>query len=339
MKPFDLPRLSLKPETLIAEPSVIGYVERPSNNVCHYGQAHAFIAYVDNARVIGSGSLVTDDGIYVHGLSTGNYSENIRLQLDKYESVPDGGEIEGEHVLIWGGDNFGHWIVTYLLRATLLWHRTELLSKSILLWNGVPKRFVEWLKRMGLSRFRYAPDGVKCERLWIPSVVCYRGHYEDKTPFIRPESVHLLRRLILQDLELPHPVRERIYISRAKSKWRRFTNEDAVAQTLAGYGIKRVFMGELTLERQLDLVSRAELIVVHAGGDSTITMFAPADCRIVELSIPQFTGTFASRCWAHVLGQPFYRVNGHPVGASGRLPIDCDSTMDLEALRQCISSL
>ena len=333
MKPFDLPRLQLEPLTTIAEPSAIGYVEQPSGSTYHYGQAHAFIACVDNCRVIGSGSLIADEGIYVHGLSTGNYADNIRIQLDKYESVADGGEIDGEHVLIWGVDNFGHWIVTYLMRATLLWHRSELMSKSILLWNGVPKRFVEWLKRMGFTRFRYAPDGVKVERLWIPSVVCYRGHYEDKIPFIRPEAVHMLRRLILKGMEFPHPVRERIYISRAKNKWRRFSNEDALVSMLAAHGIKRVFMGELTLERQLDLVSRAELIVIHAGGDSPITMFAPMDCKIVELSVPQFTGTFASRCWAHVLGQPFMRVNGVPSEQTGRLPIDCDSTIDVEAVR------
>lgn len=336
MAPLDLPRLGLEPVQTIAKPDLIGFVERPSGSTYYYGQAHAFIACVDNARVIGSGSLVTDDGIYVHGLSTGNYAENIQLQLQKYDSVPAGGEITGDHVLIWGGDNFGHWLITYLLRVTLLWHRSELLSKSILLSDKTPKRFIDWLRRMGFSRFRFVPDGVRVERLWVPSVVCYRGQYEDKNPFILPQSVHLLRRLVLKDLEFPHPVRERIYISRAKSKWRRFENEDALVSMLSAHGIRRVFMGELTIERQLDLISRAELIVIHAGGDSPITMFAPMDCHIVELSVPSFVGTFASRCWAHVLGQPFMRVNGEPTAKTGTLPIDWDSVISLDEVNECI---
>lgn len=332
MAPRDLPRLALPIAHEFARPELLGFVERPSKEVHRYGQAHAFISCVDGARVIGSGSLVTDEGIYVHGLSTGNYADNIRMQLEKYETVPDGGEISGDHVLIWGGENFGHWIITYLLRATLIWHRSELLSKPILLSDKTPRRFVEWLKRMGLSRFRMAPDGVKVERLWVPSVVCYRGHYEDKVPYIWPYAVHLLRTLVLRDLIFPHSVREKIYISRAKSKWRRFTNEDELARRLADHGYRRVFMGELTLERQLDLISRASDIVIHAGGDSPVTMFAPMDCRIIELSVPKFVGTFGSRCWAHVLGQPFQRINATPTEKTGALPIDWDATIDVEAV-------
>lgn len=331
MAPFDLPRLSLEPVQTIAAPGGgLAYIERPAMEAHVYGQAHAFIGSAENVRVIGSGSLVAENGIYVHGLSTGNYESNIRIQLKQYAEVPDGGDISGEHVLIWGCDNFGHWLITYLMRAALLWYRTELLRLPILLSNKTPKRFVEWLVRMGLTRFRYAPDGARVEKLWVPSVVCYRGHYEDKKPYIFPQALHILRQLVLRNMCLPHPVRERIYLSRAKAKWRRFTNEEELAKVLAANGIKRVFMHELSLERQLDLVSRAELIVIHAGGDSPITMFAPADCRILELNIPIFNGVFASRCWAHILGQKFQRINAAPLTKTGRLPIDCDSTINIE---------
>jgi len=312
MKPLDLPRLQLEPHYEIARPQPIGFVEKPAMKAYTYGESHAFISCVENVQVIGTGSLVNCDGIYVHGLSTGNYADNIRIQLEKYDAVPEAETLEGEHILVWGCDNFGHWVVTYLLRATLLWHQSELLSKSILLHNKTPKRFVEWLKRMGLTRFRFASDGVRVQKLWVPSVVCYRGHYEDKAPYIRPEACHALRRLVLQDLIKPHPVREKLYISRAKTKWRRLENEDALAAALAAKGYRRVFMHELTLERQLDLVSRASHIVIHAGGDSPMTMFAPMDCKIIELSTPNFTGTFGSRCWAHVSGRSLRPVHTNP---------------------------
>lgn len=312
-------------------------IERPSGLPFDYGEAHAFIGCVDNARVIGHGSIVNCNGIYVHGVTTGNYDENISYQLRSYASVPDGGKVSGEHVLIWGSDNFGHWLITYLMRATLLWYRSDLLTKSLLLKEGTPKRFVEWLKRMGFSRFRYVPDGCEVERLWIPSVVCYRGHYEDRGAYIFPPAVHLLRRMVLKEMILPHPVRERIYLSRARSKWRRVANENEVVKVLASYGIRRVFMGELPLERQLDLISRAELVVVAAGADSPLTMFAPSDCKIVELSFAKFIGTFASRCWAHVLGQKFYRLNGEPVERTGPTPIDVDYKIDITNLSKMLA--
>lgn len=334
--PLDLPRISPPIVREINRPDAIGFVERPSGDVYRYGLAHAFIARFENCRVIGSGSVVTDEGICVHGLSSGNYSANIRAQLAEYDSVPQGNSLRGEHVLIWGCSNFGHWLFTYLMRATLLLDATELLAKPLLIHSKTPRRFVEWIRRMGFDRLRYAEDGDVIERLYVPSVVCYRGHYEDMAPFIHPEALHRLRRMVLNELEKPHRVRERIYLSRKKAKWRRLENEEEVASLLARHGIKRVYLEELTLERQLDLISRAELIIVHAGATSPITMFAPRDCVIAEISIPQFVGTFASRCWSHILGQRFHRINAVPTAKTGPLTTDYDSLVKIEELDEFI---
>lgn len=332
MAPFDLPRLALAPVLTIAEPGAVAYVERPSNQVHAYGRAHAFIGCVEDVRVIGMGSLVAEHGIYAHGVTSGNYENNLRVQLQGYPETPDGGSLEGEHVLIWGMNNFGHWLFTYLMRATLLYYKTELMNHRLLIRDDVPKRFVEWLKRMGFTRFSYAPDGVRVEKLWVPSVVTYRGHYDDMRPYVFPQALHLLRRLILKDLAMPHPVRERIYLSRNKAAWRKVENEREVVDALAARGIRRVYLEEHTLEQQLDLISRAEVIVCAAGGGSPMTMFAPLDCRIVELSIPQFSGTFASRCWAHMLGQEFVRINGRPTRRTGPMEIDFDYIVNVKEL-------
>lgn len=334
MAPFDLPRLKLPIVEEYARPEPLFLVERPANKVFEYRQAHAFISHVENVRVIGWGSLVNDEGIYAHNVTTGNYADNIRIQLGGYKEVPQGPSIEGEHVLVWGHENFGHWIITYLMRLVLLWMKSDLRSHSLLLREGLPKRYVEWLKRMGFSRFRYVPDGAMIEKLWVPSVVCYRGNYEDMMPYIWPQALMILRQLILKDLIFPHPVRTKLYISRERSKWRKMDNEDELHQALPGY--RRVFMSEHTLEQQLDMVSRAESIVIHAGGDSPITMFAPMDCRIIELSVPQFAGTFASRCWAHVLGQKFYRIDGVPTTNNGSLQIDSNCVIDVKKVLEVV---
>jgi capsular polysaccharide biosynthesis protein len=340
MAPFDLPRTDVKTKANvyqeISKVEPLTYVDRVTQLVHKYGQANAFIGLVENCRVIGHGSLVFDDSIIVHGVSSMNYEGNVRHQLRDYEEVPDGGYLEGEYVLVWGMKNFGHWLFTYLMRTAVLYWRSELLSKPLLIKEGTPKRFVELLRRMGFDKFVYAKDGVKVERLWVPSVVTYRGHYEDMRAYVFPQAVHLMRRQVLRNLEFPHPVRERIYLSRSKSNWRRVENEDELVSFLSAFGIHRVYLDELSIDRQLDLVSRAELIVVAAGGGSPMTMFAPVDCRIIELSIPKFAGTFASICWAHILGQKFYRVNGTPTVKTGELEIDTDFIIDTEKLSECL---
>ena len=298
-----------------------------------YGLAHAFIGLVENAQVIGSGSLVVNDHLIVHGLSTGNYGANIKQQLSSYESLPDGGVVEDECILSWGHKNFGHWLFTYLQRLTLLWYKPELRRLPILLPRDLPRKYLEWLREMGLEKYIFADDGVKVRKLWVPSVLCYRGQFEDMNPYVYPEALHILRKVLLKDLELPRPKKRKLYISRAQASYRNLENEDEVATLLAKNGYERVFMGSLTLDKQLDYITSASHIFIHAGGDSPITMLAPRNCRIVELTIPQFVGTFASVCWADILGQEFHRINCKPTKKTGTLHIDMDSICPIEEIK------
>jgi len=330
-RPLDMPRLELEPVIEIARPESLVLLENPGFKPYRYGRAHAFISLVENVRVIDTGYLVTDEGIVVHGVTSGNYESNIEGQLRDYQ-IQDGGELKGEYVLIWGRENFGHWLLTYTMRATLLFWAPELLGKTLLIKEGLPKRYIEWLQKMGFRYFVFGRDGVKVKTLWVPSVVTYRGHYDDQLPYVFPQSLDLMRSLILKKLQLPTLKRERIYISRAKAKWRNLENEEEVASFLEKNRIRRVFMEDLSVDEQLQLISRCELVVVHCGGGSAITMFAPKDCKIVEINVPDCVATFASRCWAHMLGQKFLRYDATPTKQTGTLPIDMDSVVDLNKL-------
>ena len=340
MVKFGLPIVNIRDKAKvfqeISKCRPLEYIDRVSAKVHHYSLSNTFIALVENCRIIGHGSLIFDDSMVVHNVSSMNYRENIEYQLKDYDSVPDGGYLEGEHVLCWGMNNFGHWLFTYLMRLTLLYWRSELLNKKILVKDGIPKRFVDLLRRMGFNNIVFAKDGVKVEKLWVPSVVTYRGNYEDRIAYLYPPAVHLLRRLVLKNLEYPHPVRERLYLSRRNSEWRRVENEEDLAIALASLNVKRVYIEELPIEQQLDLIARAELIVIACGGGSPMTMFAPFDCRIIELNVPNMAGTFGSLCWAHVLGNEFHRIDGKPTEKKGPLEIDRDYRIDVGLVCDCI---
>lgn len=87
-------------------------------------------------------------------------------------------------------------------------------------------------------------------------------------------------------------------------------------ENLGKHDIQTVYMEDMDFNDQISLVSRAELIVMTAGGASPLTMLAPMNCTIIELTFPIFQGAFASRAWASMLGQTFYRVDGTTVGDS-----------------------
>lgn len=299
--------------------------------------AHAFIAQLDNARVFGNGFVVMEDALIAHGLTSGNYLDNIGMQLqpyadDNYYKIPDGGDLDGEYVLLWGNQNFGHWLFTYLMRLSLLWYRPEYKRFPVLVADTVPIKFLEWVRAFGFNQIVRRGDGVRPRKLIIPSVLTYRGGYEDQRPFLFPPAVEIMRHVILNDMALPRFPRERIYISRAKCKYRTIANEDALVAMLAAHGIKRVFMEELPFHQQLDLISRSDLIVTHIGGGSPITMFAPRGCTIIEITTENFWGAFASRAWAHILGQHFYRMVGRELENRGELKIDHDCEVDLNEL-------
>lgn len=302
-----------------------------------YGHAHSFLACVENAKIVGSGSLVVADKLVVHGLSTGNYRENIEMQLMKYATAhgcefPDGGYLDGEYILCWGVPNFGHWLITHVQRLTQLWHEPELTNLKLLIPEGIPRRFLNLLEIMDLD-WEVAPDGVAVRKLWVPAVLTYRGHYEDKLAYIHPESVHWLRHLILDEMMFKRQPPTRLYLSRNRVAWRNLENEAVLVALLEEHGIRREYLEDYSMAQQLDMISRAELIVSHVGGASPITMFAPMTCRIVELTIPQFAGTFASRCWAHILGQPFHRIDCAPTRQTGPLGTDWDAVVPLDQVK------
>ena len=297
--------------------------------------AHAFIACVDDVRVFGPGFLLTGDGhCLLHGMSHANYSKALKMQLEGYRGgklagarvpleIPDGRPfLDEEAVLLWGSTNFGHWVWTYLHRLTLLAHDPRLRGLKIVVRDETPARFTEWLARLGIAEDRVVrlADCSRVARLWVPSVLHYRGHYEDGQVYTWPDAVHLFRKAVLGTRATalpPQEKRERIYVSRDKAQWRKAVNEEELTAMLAELGVRRVFLEELSVDQQIDLVSRAELIVLMAGGASPVTMLAPRDAGIVEASLPGFSGIFGSRLWAQIVGQGFARVDAKPVATHG----------------------
>lgn len=327
----------------IAMPKVLPLLgsTRDRIEVHEYQQAHAYIAHLENARVFGNGFIVMDDALIAQGLTSGNYSGNLGAQLKPYikeggYAIPDGGELDGEYVLLWGNNFFGHWLFTYLMRLTLLWYRPEYKRFPILVPNTIPRRFLDWVRAMGFQHIVSAEDGVKLRKLIVPSVVTYKGGYDDQRPFLFPPAVEIMRHVLLKDLQLPRQPRERIYLSRAKDKYRNMVNEDALVKMLSAHNVKRVFMHELSLEAQLDLISRSDLIVVHIGSGSPITMFAPRDCVVIELTTEKFWGSFTNRAWAHILGQSFYRVVGEERDNRGEMKIDHDCEINVDEVEALI---
>jgi capsular polysaccharide biosynthesis protein len=323
------------------------------------GLAHAYLGLVKDARIFGPGFILTAEGnCLLHGLTHGNYQQVLVSQIKRYvarqvangalelEIRDDAPFIDDEVVLLWGSRNFGHWIFTYLHRLLLLSRQPGLRDKKILVLDETPERYLPWLARMGIPEERVvrARDCTGVARLWVPSVLHYRGHYDDNDVYTFPDAVRLFRNLVLRQ---PAPAaprgtkRERVYLSRAKAKWRRAVNEEELAARLEALDVRRVFMEELSLDEQIDVISRAELIVQATGAVSPMSMLAPEDVSIVEMSLPGFAGAFGSRVWAAILGQRYSRIEVAPVDTGIFMPVpetDRDGIVPIDKVVELIEA-
>jgi capsular polysaccharide biosynthesis protein len=75
----------------------------------------------------------------------------------------------------------------------------------------------------------------------------------------------------------------RLYIDRRGAANRRLGNEGDVIASLARFGVVPVVLEALSLADQAALFADAELVVAPHGAGLTNIVFAPRDCRIVEL--------------------------------------------------------
>jgi hypothetical protein len=304
----------------------LGYIEQPSKRFHLYTHSGAWISEVRDCRVFGWGSILTPSKNLIHdGLINTNFQHNREMQLAKYDDVPLAETVE-EGVLLWGHENWGHWIWTYLMRLMLDVPK----DLPLVVHEKVPRQFLSWARLLGFEKFLTVHEGAQVKRLIVPSVVAYRDIRNDAAIF--PQIVWAFRAKVLEAHRrlFPNGRRKRVFITREKARWRRVVNEEQLFEALQKKGFEKVEMEGLPLSEQVGAVADAEAIVIPTGGGSPITMFAPVDCRIIELTIPGLVGTFGSRCWAHVLGQEFVRMEGTKTDNQGPLPIDWNYSIDVE---------
>ena len=297
----------------------------PKPGIVGYQRAAVTHRTLDDARVYGPGVVLSGNELHFGGLTYSNQQSFLDARGEFQFPMPDT-YVDRELTLLWGyfawdtsiPCNWSHFIWTYLMRLAFAEPTPLLVSER------VPERFLDWARALGFTDFEKVTDGVRVRRLHIPSVLCYRD--ANGTPAVLPSAVYMLRNRL--GIGLPPVARTRVYIERGQSSpWRRVLNEAELMAALTAQGFQCISPERMTVDEQLDAMGAAEVIVNPFGGASAMNMFAPEDCKVIELSFPPVVGSFAGSMWADVLGQQYVRVDGVPGEQTGPLPIDRDFTV------------
>ena len=265
-----------------------------------------------------------------------------QVDTESIEGRFDGLDRYDEGVLVGHNRNFGHWLHNHLARLALVAAAPRLEGVPLVVGESIPPPHLECLERMGypdpmlirlrkgrLARFR---------TLWVPTMpLCgFAGRV-----FWSPGTIDFLRERLGVDLGACAQPGRRLYITRRTSRWRRVLNEDAVVALLSLWGFEVVDPGALSIARQIEIASEAEIIVGPFGAGMNLLLFAPRDATVVELNYLSDRMDINPVICRHI-GQRYAAVTAAPNIAHARAmdhdftvaPDDIARTLETMGLRQ-----
>jgi capsular polysaccharide biosynthesis protein len=179
--------------------------------------------------------------------------------------------------------NIGHWWIDCLPRILLLskvetQKKIKLIAPSSL---GATHRESLEMVLPGNFTVEYHADNqwLRLENFILPSMISGRCNY-----LLPREYYDFIREPVFRKLNLParHELRERIYISRAKAKWRRLLNESEVCELLLKYGFVICELERLSFAAQVELFHKAQIVVApHGAGINTIMFSGEIDLVVL----------------------------------------------------------
>ncbi len=141
----------------------------------------------------------------------------------------------------------------------------------------------------------------------------------------------------------PQTQTELIYISRALTSWRRIVNEAEVERLLASYGFTTYLTEKMNIGQQVELFSRAKVVVSATGAALANLMFAQEGTHVLEISTkesdPVLGDYYCEATWATCedMGHHYSFFHGEAVDRPGN--IRQDMYICLEKLERSIQNI
>lgn len=267
----------------------------------------AHMVSISDATVFGNGILCTNNmDIITETIQDKNYNNKIP---DMTDCKKESGEI---FLLRKNGDsNFGHWIVELLPRVREF--KNQFSNQRLRF--GIPLNPYSMIE-LRMKTLEWA--GVNKEDIYLLPTTPIKF---DKITFITSNSIHShthdydgVRHVNLQTLSAIKNRGENkyIYVARKNGSRRNIINEDTIVKMLESMGFFVVYPEDLSIEKQVELFSGAEIIIGPSGAALTNIMWAPKECSIISLN-PNYGHEFFFWDISCILKQKFFFIFGDSV--------------------------
>lgn len=292
------------------------------------------IACLPGGRVFGAGVIIAPNGGSIArdvSLDFGHPDDTHWLIGDKKIRPPQ--LIEGRTAVVASalGEGYCHWLLDELPRLLSL-EKAE--GASALIAHGAAEYNRTALKLLGWAGALIEPSRRghwQSEELIVPSLPGWTGQATARqlqliTEFAEPLQANAT------------VAGEQIYVSRAKARRRRVTNEAAVVAMLANYGFVEVKLEELGWQEQVAVFRHAKIIVAPHGAGLANLAFCQRGARVIEC----FNRAYLNGCFWQIAA--LRSLDYLPLVSSGDEPLGqdpknnrLDITVNLAQLRAALS--
>jgi len=281
-------------QSTIAEP--FGLSENDGEYIRSYDYSYRndFVCEVDGVRLLGpngvgvssSGDII-EDTISMPGQN--RVEASIResyihhpfltfTSLNNKSGVGSHTSIDLACSLYSSWNNYYHWILEHLpkLRALNYYKNSAGKEPAIIIPSDPPSYILQPLDLFNIDR----DDCIEWDFIALDLDTLVLPAY----PEANPENLHWLRTNLRQSIEensLDNPP-QRIYISRENAPKRRIENRSEVIEVLSDFGFEKVIAEDLSLSKQIQLFSNADVILGAHGAGLTNILWSD-DTTIFEI--------------------------------------------------------
>lgn len=218
--------------------------------------------------------------------------------------------------------NHSHWLTAHLPKICLLKERGAL--SDLLLPEQRNAVIDDSLRMLGLDPDAF-PTFDRDRPLEIDELTVLG------TDRFRPELLRRVRAGIAGEDAVPQD--KRVFISRANSNGRQLLDEEEIWPLLEEAGFERVFMEDLTLAEQVELMRRTQVLLAPHGAGLTNMIFCQPGTQIVELADLGFPNPNFYAV-ASAMGHGYWLVPSEGVGDVH--PLECDLRVGREPIRNVL---
>lgn len=287
-----------------------------------------FLVTLPNARYIPCwNSFITQDNILLNDLSLEfgeptdlkDFEHNVFTEVLPAETYID------ENIAILnsaGSTNYFHWVINILPKIEFFEQSDIKIDKYLV---DISQTFqIDSLKKIGFDMDKILPVST-VENLRAKNIIAAN------LPSVALANISSLD-FIRKKLNIENnQTTERIYISRQKAKQgRSITNEEEILKALSPLGFKSYILEDMTFDEQVELFSRAEIVIGAHGAGLTNILFCKKGTKIVEISNPKYR----ARCYfvlANILNHDYYNIlgEGEIPGENSKI-YDCSGNITLD---------